>query len=300
MAKKSFFNSQNLQRWGLQGFFRLSSSIAPDLAAQKGLDLFLRPQRHRRPGWEQDLLAQGERIDFPQGVAVWRFGHGPKRALLVHGWDGRGSQLGRFVPALLEAGYEVILFDFPAHGDSDGKQTHLREWISLLGDVAESFGKIDAVIAHSLGGTATLLAAAMDTRLKPSAIVVIGSPNYIADIFQGFYRLVGMRGKARQQFEQKIFEKTQIHPRRDFPTSFASLLQVPLLIVHDQDDDAVHFDHAEQLMREIPQARLLKTQGLGHRRILKSEEVVEDIVDFLFDILSSKPKTSSGTQDLSA
>ena len=300
MAKKSFFSRQKLQQLSLQGFFRLSSSLAPELAARRGLDLFLKPQRHRRPGWEQELLAQGERIDFPGGVAVWRFGHGPKRALLVHGWDGRGSQLGRFVPALLEAGFEVILFDFPAHGDSDGKHTHLREWISVLGDLAESFGKIDAVIAHSLGGTATLLAAALDARLKPKAVVVIGSPNYIADIFQGFYGIVGMRGRARHKFEQKIFEKTQIHPRRDFPTSFAPLLQVPLLVVHDLDDDAVKFDHAQQLMREMPGARLLKTQGLGHRRILKSEEVVEDIIDFLFDVLNNKTKSTSSTQNLSA
>lgn len=289
MAKKSFFRSQNLQQWSLQGFFHVTSYLAPNLAARQGLELFLRPRRHRRPGWEDELLqTHGERIDHPGGLAVWKFGHGPKRALLVHGWDGRGSQLGRYVPALVEKGFEVVVFDFPAHGESAGKRTHLREWMTVLGNLSETFGGFDAVIAHSLGGTASLLAGAMEGRLKTKAYVVIGSPNYIADIFQGFYRLVGMRGPARRRFEQKIIDQTQIHPRRDFPTGFAAVLETPTLIVHDRDDDAVRFEHAEQLMRALPRARLLETRGLGHRRILRSEEVREDIIDFLFDVLEDR------------
>lgn len=289
MAKKPFFDSQIVQHWGLQGFFRLTSYVAPRLAARQGLELFLRPRRHRRPGWEEELLqAQGERIDYPGGLAVWKFGHGPRRALLVHGWDGRGSQLGRFVPALVEKGFEVVVFDFPAHGESAGKRTHLREWMSVLGGLSEAFGGFDAVIAHSLGGTASLLAGAMEGRLRTKAFVVMGSPNYIGDLFQGFYHLVGLRGPARRRFEQTIIDQTQIHPRRDFPTGFASVLETPTLIVHDRDDEAVSFEHGEQLARALPRARLLATKGLGHRRVLRSEEVREDVIDFLFDVLENR------------
>ena len=38
---------------------------------------------------------------------------------LVHGWGGRGSQLAAFVEPLVAAGHRVVLFDAPSHGDSD-------------------------------------------------------------------------------------------------------------------------------------------------------------------------------------
>ena len=56
---------------------------------------------------------------------------------------------------------------------------------------------------------------------------------------------------------------------------------LPGLIVHDRGDRDVPVAHAERLQHSWPDARLMLTEGLGHRRILRDPEVIAAAVDFL-------------------
>jgi fermentation-respiration switch protein FrsA (DUF1100 family) len=55
---------------------------------------------------------------------------------------------------------------------------------------------------------------------------------------------------------------------------------IPALFVHDEDDAEVAFENALRLSRRLPAARLLRTYGLGHRRILREPAVVGAVADF--------------------
>ena len=49
--------------------------------------------------------------------------------------------------------------------------------------------------------------------------------------------------------------------------------------------------------RSWPDARLLRTRGLGHRRILKDHGVVQDTVDFMLDrVAFPRPLASADWQ----
>ena len=52
-------------------------------------------------------------------------------------------------------------------------------------------------------------------------------------------------------------------------------------MVHDTQDKEVPFGDAEQFVTTYPYARLYKTEGLGHRRILNSPAVIDEIIDFI-------------------
>ena len=54
---------------------------------------------------------------------------------------------------------------------------------------------------------------------------------------------------------------------------------MPALVVHDRGDREVPFEHGETLARSWPGARLMVTEGLGHRRILRDPEVVRAVVE---------------------
>ena len=75
-----------------------------------------------RPGCRPRRLPEGgepfevESLGAAVRGHVW--GAGPV-VYLVHGWGGRGSQLASFVEPLLAGGFRVVMFDAPAHGDSD-------------------------------------------------------------------------------------------------------------------------------------------------------------------------------------
>ncbi|WP_231668320.1 alpha/beta hydrolase [Ralstonia solanacearum] len=79
--------------------------------------------------------------------------------MLCHAWGGRGTQLADFVPALLARGYEVLAFDAPGHGDSDGKQTDMVAYTRLIAWMAERFGPLHAIIGHSFGAGNTIIRA---------------------------------------------------------------------------------------------------------------------------------------------
>src|SRR5437763_766872 len=84
--------------------FRVIAPYAPTLASSYAERLFLTARRHRRPGWEEQLLARAERFSIPHDGAMlpaWRWGDGASTVLLVHGWEGRGSQLAKFAEPLV-------------------------------------------------------------------------------------------------------------------------------------------------------------------------------------------------------
>jgi len=64
-------------------------------------------------------------------------------------------------------------------------------------------------------------------------------------------------------------------------TRLAPSLGVPLLVVHDRGDAEVPWQHGRAVAQVWPGARLVTTDGLGHRRILRDRGVVDEAVAFL-------------------
>src|SRR5882724_4574089 len=100
---------------GLQAF-------SPALAAELAAVAMFRTSRGRPGAWEAGASAGAERllVDGSRGaLSVLRWGKGPL-VVLVHGWNGRASQLGAFVEPLVRAGLQVVAFDAPGPGASAG------------------------------------------------------------------------------------------------------------------------------------------------------------------------------------
>src|SRR5262245_8871266 len=175
-----------LARAALQTAYIFSEELGVGLAER----WFTSPRRHRRPDREREVLATGWpfAIDVTlraprwrgqrRRVAAWRWGHGPT-VLLVHGWEGRGSQLGALVEPLLRAGLSVVAFDAPGHGDSPGRRLYLADLADCIADIARAVGPLHGIVAHSFGAAAVLLAhqrGAVDARRN-----VMIAPNVLID-----------------------------------------------------------------------------------------------------------------------
>ncbi len=55
----------------------------------------------------------------------------------------------------------------------------------------------------------------------------------------------------------------------------------PVLAIHDRDDKDAVFEHLEFMKNTAPHVETFVTEGLGHNRILRNEEVIERIRQFL-------------------
>ena len=109
----------------------LATAVAPAWTARKVAQWFITPPRILHTPRELQTLANGTRlsIDSPMGkLAAWRFGGRTLPVIIAsHGWGGRGAQFREFVPALLEAGYQVWLFDHAGQGYSEGKEAPIGQ-----------------------------------------------------------------------------------------------------------------------------------------------------------------------------
>jgi len=258
-------------------FFAIVGRLSPALAGRLAAKLFARPRRYARPGRERELIARGTPVPLPDGLHATAWGAGPS-VLLVHGWEGRGAQLGAFVDPLIAAGYRVVALDGPAHGDSLGSTTTGPEFAQALVATRDAVGPLAAIVGHSFGGFTSLLA--VSRGLPTARIVTIGTPASVPEVLRDFLRLVRLPERALPSMIAALEARVRA-PMASFEVeAFAPTVHVPVLVVHDADDREVPYADGQRLA-QVFGARLLTTNGLGHRRILFAPEVVAAVVEFI-------------------
>lgn len=269
-----------LIRWG----YPKVEAVFPSLAYRFFTTLFFTPLRYKATEKERKAETFGEKFVVTSAgkkIQCYRWGKSEKTVLVVHGWAGRATQFRRFVKPLIKAGYQVVGFDGPAHGQSEGKRTTIVEFEETLKKVYEKIGVPEAIIAHSFGGGAVLFAAKNGLPVKK--IINIASPTIGDKIIDTYLRAIGGSEKTKMFFKKFVQQKYG----KPFDSFTASHIikeidqPVEILLVHDEDDKEVSLDHPLELIRLHPSARLLQTKGLGHTRILKDNRVIQEIVTFV-------------------
>ena len=264
---------------------RLLSPHAPTLASRWAEHLFLTPRRHVRPSWETHALASSVpgRITYGDGsLPTWTWSRADRSraptVLLVHGWEGRGSQLATFVEPLLDRGFRVVAFDAPGHGDSSLRYGSVVEHARAVGVLARTIS-IDAVIGHSVGGAAALFATRLG--LDPERIALIAPPRSPRGWAESFAGALGLPATVERAMIARIEARYAIAWDDVEVDTDAEHLRAKLLVVHDRDDRMVPQTSGKHLAGLAPHGRFVETQGLGHRAILKAPAVIDGVVRFI-------------------
>ena len=61
----------------------------------------------------------------------------------------------------------------------------------------------------------------------------------------------------------------------------AQMVQIPVLVIHDQNDEDVSVNSAYHIDKHLAHSQLLITEGLGHRKIVGDPAVIEAILKFI-------------------
>jgi pimeloyl-ACP methyl ester carboxylesterase len=265
---------ERLQRQGIH----FASVVAPRRMGHWAALKFISPQRMSRPQFESDALASARRISLQDGFTAWCWGAGPK-VFFVHGWEGRGSQFVHFIAPLVDAGFEVIAWDGPAHGDAPGTRTDPAQFSAALIRAQRELGSLHCVIAHSFGGlcSAYALRHGLDTR----SVVLVATPFAPQDVFDRFTQSLNLSARARGYFQAKLESDSGVTAAEGCIDRLPHSQHRPLLIIHDRNDKEIPFGDAAKILASWPDSRLLATQGLGHRRILRSPDVIKEAVEFV-------------------
>ena len=275
---------------------KLLGSFSPKLAGRLALNLFMKPPNAAAPAREQKVR-DGAKLSYRKinnnkiALRVWDNETTKKDAptvLLSHGWAGRTSQFFTFIDPLLDAGYRVVGADIPAHGDSSGKRTNMIEATQVLSIIAKEFGPLAAIIGHSFG-TGTILLGLDQFGIKSQKIVLIGAyshVSFIIDLFSDVFDLSQASRKAMQQAGSEKFADTY-GIKWDWesiaPVNTIKSYQGELLLIHDNNDNEVPLTEVEELHQAKAGAENMLTSGLGHRRILRNQDVVNRVLAFIED-----------------
>jgi pimeloyl-ACP methyl ester carboxylesterase len=258
------------------------STVAPSGAAAVAEHLFLTPKRHPRPAAEHEVLVSARHLLVPSDdgpLASWEWGDEGPRVLLVHGWEGRGAQLGALAAPLVERGYRVVTFDAPAHGDSPGSIASIVHFARAIRAVARAYGSLEAIVSHSMGGPSTAWALTEGPLAK--RVVMICPPIDVRDFTRQLSHALALGEPVRAAVEARLARRLGVAPEDLHVAKLARRMTTPLLLVHDEDDREVRIGCSERIAASWPGAELVRTRGLGHRRILKDPAVIETAIRFI-------------------
>jgi pimeloyl-ACP methyl ester carboxylesterase len=216
------------------------------------------------------------------------WGEGPT-VHLVHGWGGNADQMRPFVEPLVTAGFRVVAHDAPSHGRSDPGahgpgSTDAVEFAQALDAVTARFGPAHAIVAHSLGTLATLLAL-RDGWFTAQRLVLIAPVAGVPWFTEYFRRLLGFGGRTVRQTDRRLQARTGYPPHELTTPALAATRPEGLtaLVVQDLDDRSVGTGLARELAEGWPGAEYVETRGLGHNRVLADPGVHAAVTRFLVD-----------------
>ena len=155
----------------------------------------------------------------------------------------------------------------------------MKAFADCIAFLQQHHGPFAPIVAHSLGGAATLNAVNQAVEIKKA--VLIGSPGYIKNVVQDFCHRMGFKPFV----EKHLIDYLKATYDEDFEqfstTRLAEKMTIPALIIHDEDDQDVSVKQAHQNHKAWKNSEYLETKGLGHRLILSDDDVIKRIVAFL-------------------
>jgi pimeloyl-ACP methyl ester carboxylesterase len=209
-------------------------------------------------------------------IAVYRWGEGRRKILMIHGWGGRATQFFAFILRFVESGFEVIAFDAPAHGKSGGEFASGPAFARAAQEVVTRYGPIELVLCHSLGAMATVIA--LTNGLKADRVALLSPLAFIEPSLETFSEAKGLSTAQKSIFFEEFYDRYS-NVVLKAPTAVKNF-NIPCLIVHDPADTEVPIEHSRMIAASWKGSLLHEQGGVGHWRILRAQEVVEKILRF--------------------
>jgi len=276
--------AQRLAIGYIQTKFKLLAGLSKRKAAEQAFVLFSTPfLRSKRLGVPKsaevlsfkfkNLTINGFRWNFPQNTKV----------LILHGFGSAAYKFEAYAAPLVKKGYEVLAFDAPAHGNSEGKTVNAVEYADMINKVIELYGPVHKFIAHSFGGIALSLALEKKEHDPETKIVFIAPATETTTAVDGAFAMLKISdARVKNEFHKIIYnisgkETAWFSIRRAIKN-----IKADVLWIHDEDDDVTPLSDALKVKEDNhPNINFVITKGLGHQKIYKDQHTKNQVISFL-------------------
>jgi pimeloyl-ACP methyl ester carboxylesterase len=150
----------------------------------------------------------------------------------------------------------------------------------VLQEVVRHYGPAHAAITHSFGGM--VLAYAMVQGLPVGRAACIAAPARVEFLVARFAAILTMpegvvanlKARLERRFDRDLWDLLATDAN-------AARIDAPALVIHDEADRSVPWQQGQRIADAWAGARFIRTQGLGHSRILRDPAVIERVVAFI-------------------
>lgn len=239
------------------------------------------------------LPAGGDTIER-EGARVWHasFGEGPA-VMLLHGGMGNSGNFGHQVPALIAAGYRVVVVDSRGHGRSswDGGAFSYEQFAGDAFAVLDRLGIERAAIVGWSDGACTGLAMAKAATERVAGVLffacnVDGSgalPFMMSDTIgncltrhQKDYAALSPHPERFEEMSQTLQVMQGSQP--DYSAQDLRDIAVPVTVAQAERDEFIRGEHARYIAGTIPGARYVEMAGVSHFAPVQRPEVFNAVV----------------------
>lgn len=275
--------SQRLTIAYIRTKFKILAFLSKRMAAKQAFTLFCTPfSKSASP--TPAIFELAENLSFMlenKKINGFRWNNPQQqKILLLHGFSSCAYRFQHFVQPLINQGFEVLAFDAPAHGSSQGNTVNALEYCQMIKKVIALYGPIQHFIAHSFGGLAVSLA--LEEITTPNKLVLIAPATETTSAINNAFKLLGIKNKqVRKAFDQLIFKLSGKGP--DWFSIRRAIIKInaTILWVHDEEDDITPYKDVLPIKNEEhSNIRFITTKGLGHRKIYTNRQVKEKIIHF--------------------
>ncbi len=287
MAKQGVSERMYLQF--LRTKFKALGMVSPAVAGKSAFDLFCTPfpkyKKRKAPAIFNQAKSLYVKVDGDINIHGFEWNASKpngKTVLIVHGYASYFYKFEQYIAPLLKAGFRVLGFDAPGHGTSEGKYINILIYKDAIEQIIKSCGPIDHFMGHSLGGITLALIAETIENPTTHKFVLIAPATKTSTTFANYFDMMHFSEPIRAAFLNELNSRTS-HPISYFEADRAiENYKGPLLWVHDQGDrvcpykDLVNFKNSAH-----ENIKFLITNELGHNKIYKTQDVIDQIVSFL-------------------
>ena len=187
-----------------------------------------------------------------------------------------------YLEPLIAKGYEVLAFDAPAHGFSDGRQIHALDYKNFILFLLQRFGPVTSFITHSFGGLGLSLALEELPHDESWKAALIAPATESITAMDQFFSYMKLNNDVRKEFDAHVVKANQ-HPSSWYSVARASqAIKASVLFLQDKDDNLTPYSDVEPIIRKgYPNFQFIISEGLGHSRIYRDAGTIQAIIHFL-------------------
>jgi len=268
----------------MKSIIKIISKLFPQLVVNYAYRQLTNPQIRKLRDHELEIIqsARDETLSFKEfSIKTYHWPGPGKTILLIHGWEGQAGNFSDLVKRLIEKGYNTYAFDAPSHGFSSTGKTSLFEFTELVGILINKY-RAKNLVSHSFGGVATTYALYNNPELVIDTYVLLTTPDKFSERINDVSRQVGITDTVKQRLIERLENETKLKVFDLNVSDFVKRINVEKsLIIHDKNDKVLPIEQSKNVHKNWINSNFLEIEGTGHFRILRTETVLDKVLDFI-------------------